>query len=124
MFNFLSLFTRVYPNVDAITAEEACALAEKGELVLVDVRTEKEIARTGKAAGALHIELPYIRHKANRTSPHFDSRLDPAKAIALYCENGSRSLLAARMMKKLGYEKVYNMGPFRDWQNAKLPVET
>jgi rhodanese-related sulfurtransferase len=123
MFKMFSLITKVYPHIDEITAQEACAQAEKGEMVLVDVRTAGEIARHGKAAGALHIELPYIRHKANRTSPHFDSRLDPAKPIALYCENGSRSLLAARMLKKLGYENVYNMGAFRHWRNAKLPVE-
>ena len=123
MFNVLSLISKVYPNIDSIPVSEACERAEAGELVLLDVRTETEIARTGKAKGAVVIELPYLRHKANRTSPHFDSRLDPAKPVAIYCDSGSRSLFAARMMSKLGYENVYNMGPFRHWLNAKLPVE-
>ncbi|TCO70564.1 rhodanese-like domain-containing protein [Rhodovulum euryhalinum] len=123
MFNPFALITRIYPNIDSMPALDAAAAAERGEIVLIDVRSHDEIAATGKARGALHIELPYIRHKANRSSPHFDAALDPAKTFALYCDNGTRSLLAARIMKKLGYENVYNMGAFREWQNGKLPVD-
>ncbi|MBN2906472.1 MAG: rhodanese-like domain-containing protein [Rhodobacteraceae bacterium] len=117
------LITKVFPHIEQISAKEAAARAATGEMVLVDVRSNAEVARFGKATNALHIELPYIRHKANRTGPHFEAALDPAKPIAIYCENGARSLMAARIMKKLGYEQVYNMGAFREWMNAKLPVE-
>ncbi|OLS46741.1 hypothetical protein BV509_14490 [Rhodovulum sulfidophilum] len=114
---------KVYPYIEEIRAKDASVHAEKGELVLIDVREIHEVARFGKAKGALHIPLQMIRHKADAKSPHFDPALDPAKSFALYCENGSRSLLAARMMKKMGYDDVYNMGTFREWLNAKLPVE-
>ncbi|MGC9417594.1 MAG: rhodanese-like domain-containing protein [Rhodovulum sp.] len=123
MFKALDLITRIYPNVERMSAKDAAAAAERGEVLLIDVRSESEIRRTGKAKGALHIELPYIRHKANPAIPNFDPALDPAKTFVLYCENGTRSLLAGRVMKKLGYEKVYNMGAFREWMNGKLPIE-
>lgn len=124
MFNWVSLFGKIYPYIDEMRALEAADLVEKGEITLIDVREPHEIARFGKCKGALHVPLHMMRHKADRSGPHFDPALDPAKTFALYCENGDRSLAAARIMKKLGYENVYNMGAFREWLNAKLPVES
>ncbi|TCP42148.1 rhodanese-like domain-containing protein [Rhodovulum marinum] len=123
MFKAFDLITRIYPNVERMSAKDAAEAAERGEVVLLDVRAAHEIARTGKARNALHVELPYMRHKANPASKHFDPAFDPSKVFVLYCENGARSLMAGRIMKKLGYERVYNMGAFREWQNAKLPVD-
>ncbi|ARE42042.1 Rhodanese-like domain protein [Rhodovulum sp. P5] len=114
---------KVYPYVEEIRAKDAWEFAEKGEIVLIDVREPHEIARFGKCRGAIHIPMHMTRHKANRKSPHFDPALDPAKTFAFYCENGSDAIAAARVFKKLGYENVYNMGAFREWLNAKLPVE-
>lgn len=123
MFNWVELFAKVYPYVEEIRAKTAWEFVEKGDIILIDVREPHEIARFGKCQGALHIPMHMVRHKANPASPHHDPALDTEKTYALYCENGDRSLAAARMMKKMGYEDVYNMGAFREWMNAKLPVE-
>ncbi|BAQ69334.1 rhodanese domain protein [Rhodovulum sulfidophilum] len=123
MANWFDLMARVYPYIEEIRPKDASIHAEKGELILIDVREAHEVARSGKARGAIHIPLMMIRHKANARGPNFDPALDPAKSFALYCENGSKAIQAARMMKKMGYEDVYNMGSFREWLNAKLPVE-
>jgi len=124
MFNWVELFGKVYPYIEEIRAKEVWEFVQKGdEIVLIDVREPHEIARFGKCEGAMHIPLHMVRHKANRTSPHFDPALDPAKTFVFYCENGDNALAAARVFKKLGYEDVYNMGAFREWLNAKLPVE-
>ena len=123
MFKWGELATKVYPNVDEIRAKQAWELAEKGELLLIDVRKPHEVAHSGKCQGALHIPLHMVRHTADRKSPHFNPALEPSKHFALYANDHKKPLLAARMMKKLGYEHVFNMGAFREWKNAKLPVE-
>ncbi|HDR28546.1 rhodanese-like domain-containing protein [Rhodovulum sp.] len=123
MFKMVDLMLRLYPKIDEIRARDAAPLAEKGEIVLIDVREPREIARFGKCKGAIEVPMHMIRHKADPNGPHFDPALDPARTFAIYCENGARSLAAARIMKKLGYEKVYNMGSFLEWLNARLPVE-
>lgn len=123
MFNWVELFGKIYPYVEEIRAREAWDFAQKGEIVLIDVREDHEIARFGKCQGAVHVPLYMIRHKANPKSPNFDPALDPAKSFAIYCETGDDALQAARIMMKLGYKDIYNMGAFREWLNAKLPVE-
>ncbi|WP_165910113.1 rhodanese-like domain-containing protein [Rhodovulum bhavnagarense] len=102
---------------------DAWRLARKGRIVLVDVREPREIARSGKCEGALKVPLASIRQRADEKSPDHDPVFDRAKSYVLYCENGARSRMAARTMKKLGYDKVYNLGAFREWQGAGLPVE-
>jgi len=123
MFNWSELSAKVYPNVEEILAKEAWGLAEKGEIVLIDVRLPHEIANTGKCPGALQIPLYMMRHTADRKSPHFEVALEPDKRFALYGKDRKQSLRAARIMKKLGHDAVYNMGAFREWTNANLPVE-
>lgn len=123
MFKWFQVVAKVYPFIEEIRAREAAEFVERGEITLIDVREPHEIARFGKCKGALTIPLHMVRHRADRSSPHFDPALDREKTFALYCETGDRSLAAARIMKKLGYDDVYNMGAFREWLNAKLPVE-
>ncbi|PTW52043.1 MULTISPECIES: rhodanese-like domain-containing protein [Rhodovulum] len=123
MFKWFDLIARVYPYIEEIRPKDASVHAEKGELTLIDVREAHEVARFGKAKGAIHIPLIMIRHKANAASPHHDPALDPSKSFAIYCETGNKAIEAARMMKKMGFDDVYCMGAFREWLNAKLPVE-
>ena len=123
MFNWVDLFARVYPYVEEIRAKEAAAFVETGEITLIDVRADHEIRRFGKCRGAIHIPMHMVRHMANRESPHFNPALDPDKTFAVYCETGNDALAAARILLKSGYRNVYTMGAFREWLNAKLPVE-
>lgn len=119
MFNIGDFLKKVFPPVEAIGAETAWTSAKKGDLILIDVREAREIAASGKCKGARHVPLSQLRQTAGGDKP----ALDRSKRYALYCENGARSMMGARMMKKLGYETVYNLGTFRDWKRAGLPVE-
>lgn len=123
MFNWVELFGKVYPYVEEIRAREAAEFVERGEIVLIDVRADHEIRRFGKCKGAIHVPVHMIRHAANRGGPNFNPALDPEKTFAVYCETGNDALAAARVLLKMGYKDVYNMGAFREWLNAKLPVE-
>ena len=51
-------------------------------------------------------------------SPAHDKSLDRSKPVILYCASGGRSALAGKTLKDLGYEKVYNLGAFKDWAES------
>src|SRR5262249_33371720 len=47
----------------------------------------------------------------------------PKTPIALYCQTGLRSMLAAKALHDLGYENVINLqGGFQKWAQSGLPV--
>src|SRR5258708_30037150 len=49
------------------------------------------------------------------SSPYHDKNFDKEKTVILYCASGGRSALAGKVLKDMGYDKVYNVGGFKDW---------
>ena len=85
--------------------------------VLVDVREDNEWD-AGHAAGAVHIGRGVIERDIVGLYP------DKATEIVLYCGGGFRSALAADMLQRMGYEKVWSMdGGWKAWKDAGAPTE-
>ncbi len=91
---------------------------QAGSLALVDVRGPQEVAATGIAQGALHIPLDALRERADPAHPQFIPALKGKQKLAVYCASGARSFSAARILRKLGYPEVQNIGGLRDWERA------
>jgi molybdopterin/thiamine biosynthesis adenylyltransferase/rhodanese-related sulfurtransferase len=93
-------------------------LKSGGKPAMIDVREPDEHAQ-GAIPGAQHIprgflELRIERAVANREQP-----------LVLYCQSGTRSVLAARSLVELGYTNVKSLaGGFTAWKRAGLPWET
>ena len=100
--------------VPKISGKDAQDMVAKGAL-LVDLRDTAELAATGKAAGAVHIPRGSLEFKADPESPGFDKNFAKDKNIILYCASGGRSALSGKLLKDFGYEKVFNVGGFKDW---------
>ena len=94
----------------------------KGAL-LVDVRDGTEVAATGKAAGAIHIPRGSLEFKADPASPTAEKALSTDKTVILHCASGGRAALAGKLLKDMGYDKVYNLGGFKDWVEAGGKVD-
>ena len=71
---------------------------------LVDVRSVAEFAG-GNVAGSVNIPLDEITLRA--------TELDPQKWVVVFCASGTRSALARRKLKSLGFGKVANAGSWR-----------
>lgn len=108
--------------VPKISGKEAQELVAKGAL-LVDVRDGTEVAATGKAAGAIHIPRGLLEFKADPTSPTADKHFSTDKTVILHCASGGRAALAGKLLKDMGYDKVYNLGGLKDWIEAGGKVE-
>jgi len=109
--------------VEPIDAEDAKSLIDAGEAVVIDVREPAEIMVTGKVPGAINIPLAEFLAKADPGSPDHEPALEPNKTVILYCASGKRSLFAGNKLVELGYREVLNLGGFKDWELAGLPVD-
>jgi rhodanese-related sulfurtransferase len=104
--------------VPKITPDQASDMIKKGNTLVLDVRDAPEVAASGKVAGALHVSRGMLEFRADPESPSHDKNFDKDKAVILYCASGGRAALAGKLLKDMGYEKVYNVGGFKDWTGA------
>ena len=93
----------VLPRLSWAKPAEARELLDSGG-VLVDVRSPQEF-RGGSAEGALNMPLGSVEGAVR------DSGWPKDKPILLFCASGTRSSMAARQLKALGYSRVANLGP-------------
>ncbi len=109
--------------VPKITPAQAQDMIGKGNTLVVDVRDAPEIEKSGKVAGALHVSRGMLEFRADPDSPYHDRNFAKEKNVILYCASGGRSALAAKVLKDMGYQHVYNVGAFKDWAESGGPVE-
>jgi rhodanese-related sulfurtransferase len=109
-------------TVPKISGKEAQELVAKGAL-LVDVRDGTEVAATGKAVGAVHVPRGLLEFKADPSAPTADRNFSTDKTVILHCASGGRAALAGKLLKDMGYEKVFNLGGLKDWVEAGGKVE-
>lgn len=109
----------VVPKVDRAAAE---ALIAEGALVL-DVRDAPELVSTGKVAGARHVSRGMLEFRADAASPLHDPELRPERPVVVYCGAGGRAALAGKLLRDMGFARVYNLGAFKDWVEAGGAVE-
>ena len=77
-------------------------IQEKADIIMIDVRTEEEIAEG---------MIPNAKHH-NIFSPDFMDKIesyDPSKTYVMICRSGARSGQACMQMMGAGFEKIYNL---------------
>lgn len=83
------------------------------DTVIIDVRTKAEYLNI-RIPNSVLIDI-YDRDFHERIAA-----LDREKSYFIYCQSGSRSLLAANKMSKMGFQKIFNlMGGIARW-NGKI----
>jgi rhodanese-related sulfurtransferase len=109
--------------VPRITPAQARQMIAQGNTLVVDVRDAAEVQQTGKAAGAVHVSRGLLEFRADPDSPSHDKNFAKDKNVILYCGSGGRAALAGKLLKDMGYERVFNLGGFKDWADAGGEVE-
>ncbi|HEY8642001.1 MAG TPA: rhodanese-like domain-containing protein [Candidatus Dormibacteraeota bacterium] len=120
------LLTEARKTVPEISAEEAKARLDRGEVDLIlDVREPNEW-EAGHIPGALHAPRGMLEWYADPTYVNHKPELAAARDqnVVVHCAGGARSLLAAQTLQRLGFQNVSSMaGGFGDWSAKDLPVE-
>ncbi len=84
-------------------------LKEDNNAVLIDVRTPKEYTRG-------HIPNSILMNIYESNFADNIQALDKSKNYYLYCRSGSRSYHAGQLMKRLGFNLIYNLSyGIQDW---------
>jgi len=87
---------------------EELKLKQNQGAIIIDVRSSQEYLE-GHLAGAINI--PY--YEINRNVYNIINR---NKEIVVYCQEGVRSKQAFKILKKLKYERVFNLyGGLENW---------
>ncbi|WP_170545382.1 rhodanese-like domain-containing protein [Ruegeria arenilitoris] len=103
--------------VDRIDTGTAKKLLGQGGLLL-DVRDAVELQQAGRASGAHHIPRGMLEFRADESLQSHDPELRKDRPIVLYCAAGGRAALAGKLLKDMGYQRVYNLGGLPDWVNG------
>ena len=100
--------------VTTVSASELSGLLETGNIRLIDVRTDEEVAE-GMIPGAEHIALD-----------NFDPAmldLSDGREVVLYCRSGRRSGIAAeRLAAETGKTARHLEGGILSWEEAGFPL--
>jgi rhodanese-related sulfurtransferase len=102
-------------SVPKISPQDAAALIQRGQVLVVDVRDGLEIQSTGKVQGAKHVARGMLEFRADPDSPYYDKEFSRDKTVIVYCASGGRSALAGKTLQDMGYKDVRNLGGFKDW---------
>jgi NADPH-dependent 2,4-dienoyl-CoA reductase/sulfur reductase-like enzyme/rhodanese-related sulfurtransferase len=96
-----------------ITPAELHQKIERGDdCILLDMRTIKELKKTGIIPGAVHIPIDELRDRV--------SDLNPEKETILCCAVGLRSYVGNRLLAMKGFKNVKTLtGGIRSWTYPK-----
>lgn len=94
-------------GVDNISASQLKSIIRDKDKQFIDVRTPMEFNQN-KIKPFKNIPLNTLRHECEK--------LKKNKEVVLICRSGSRSLRAARILKKAGFTKLTNVvGGINHW---------
>lgn len=99
-----------------VLPQEAVRLINHQDALLLDVREDSEYG-SGHIQDSLHIPLGKLRGRFDELAAHKN------RAVVIGCRSGHRSGSACAMLRKQGFEQVYNLrGGILAWENANLPI--
>jgi thiosulfate/3-mercaptopyruvate sulfurtransferase len=119
--------------VSEIELDELAARLGEGGLVVLDVRTEAEYAgataapcdpRPGHIPGARHLDVAELAGALSLEAVRARVGVPEGTEIVAYCHSGSRSELAAQILRAAGYEARNFRGSWHEWsRRGDLPAE-
>jgi rhodanese-related sulfurtransferase len=109
--------------VPRITPAQARDMIAQGNTLIVDVRDALEVEKSGKIAGAVNVSRGLLEFRADPDSPSHDKSFAKDKNVIVYCGSGGRAALSGKVLIDMGYERVYNLGGFKDWAESGGAVE-
>lgn len=121
--NVKDLLAAANAAVRRLAPDEARAMLDRGNVLLVDVRDPSEVAASGKIKGAVNVSRGMLEFRADPESAYHDQAFQKNKTLLVYCASGGRSALSGKTLKDFGYASVFNAGGFKELAEAGLPIE-
>ncbi|MFO1520177.1 MAG: molybdopterin-synthase adenylyltransferase MoeB [bacterium] len=118
MATFKDVLSQTKKEISEIKPEELKSwVDQKKNITLVDVR-EKDEQEKGVIPNALLIPRGFLELRIEDQVPNRDQE------IVVYCAGGTRSALATKSLKDLGYKKVHSLiGGYTQWNGNGFPTK-
>jgi len=119
-----SLVENAERQIETLSAADAIALHGHDNVVLVDLRDIRELAREGRVPGAFHCPRGMLEFWIDPESKYHKSVFAADKRFVFFCAAGQRSALATQTAQRMGLAPVAHIaGGFGAWKAAGGPVE-
>ena len=104
-------------SIENITVADAAALLERDDVLFVDIRDPRELARLGTIPGSFRAPRGMLEFWVDPDSPYFKPVFGEDKRFVLYCQSGWRSALATAALQDMGLGNVAHVaGGFNGWK--------
>lgn len=111
-------------HIRRLSAAEALALLGRDDVLFVDVRDVRELAKTGRIPGARHVPRGLLEFWIDPKSPYHKPFFAEERTFVFYCAVSWRSALATRAAQEMGLAPVAHLeGGFEAWVEAGGPVQ-
>ncbi len=100
----------------AVLPSEAIRMINHEQAVVLDVREPAEL-KTGKILDSITIPLAKLKQQTDKLQKY------KSTPVIVVCQSGSRSNRACGILRKQGFESVYNLkGGIMGWTSSNLPL--
>jgi rhodanese-related sulfurtransferase len=111
-------------EIETLSVGEALELHGREDVVFVDIRDPRELAREGRMPGAFSCPRGMLEFWIDPDSPYHKSVFAQDKRFVFFCAGGLRSALATQTAQHMGLRPVAHVrGGFGAWRDAGGPVE-
>ena len=111
-------------EIETLPVEQAIAMHGREDVVFVDLRDPRELAREGRLPGAFSCTRGMLEFWIDPDSPYHKPVFAQDKRFVFFCAGGMRSALATQTAQRMGLQPVAHIaGGFGAWKKAGGPVE-
>ena len=111
-------------EVRILDVAEALTLHGRDDVVFIDLRDVRELAKTGRIAGARHVPRGMLEFWIDPDSSYHKPFFIEDKTFVFYCAGGLRSALAAKAAQDMGLKPVAHLrGGIAAWTEANGAID-
>lgn len=106
-------------EVEEISIEEAKTLIGRDDVLFIDIRDIREVAKTGRVRGARHVPRGMLEMWIDPDTSYHRPFFAEDKKFVFYCAGAWRSALAAKTAQDMGLTPVAHLqGGIKAWIEA------
>ena len=111
-------------QIRKVEIDEALGMHGSDDVVFIDLRDVRELARTGRIAGARHVPRGMLEFWIDPESPYHKDFFAEDRTFVFYCAGAWRSALAAKTADDMGLAPVAHLGGgIQAWIDAGGPID-
>lgn len=120
----IQMVSEANEQVEEISVANALRLVKQENILFIDVRDIREVAKTGRVLGARHVPRGMLEMWIDPETPYHREFFAEDRKFIFYCASAWRSAMAAKTAQDMGLTPVAHLeGGINAWIDAGGPIE-